>query len=122
MMLRRAVQESPNCDGVVLGGHGLFTWGNTQQECYENTIAIIDQLGQFVVDHVDKKGPRLFGGPRHQALENRRDLALDIFPFLRGRVSGVRRVIGNFSDLPEVLALCEFGGGRTVGASGYELS
>src|SRR6478609_6420625 len=103
MMLRRAVQESPDCDGVVLGGHGLFTWGNTQQECYENTIGIIDQLGQFVVEHVDKKGTGLFGGLRHQALENRRDLALDIFPFLRGRVSGARRLIGNFSDLPEVL-------------------
>jgi len=103
MMLRRAVQENPHCDGVVLGGHGLFTWGNTQQECYENTISIIDQLGQFVVDHVDKKGAGLFGGPRHQPLDNRRDLALDIFPFLRGRVSGARRLIGNFSDLPEVL-------------------
>jgi len=103
MMLRRAVQESPNCDGVVLGGHGLFTWGNTQQECYENTISIIDQLGQFVVDHVDKKGASLFGGARYQALDNRHDLALDIFPFLRGRVSGARRLIGNFSDLPEVL-------------------
>jgi len=103
MMLRRAVQESPNCDGVVLGGHGLFTWGNTQQECYENTISIIDQLGQFVVDHVEKKGAALFGGPRCQPLDNRRDLALDIFPFLRGRVSGTRRLIGNFSDLPEVL-------------------
>jgi rhamnose utilization protein RhaD (predicted bifunctional aldolase and dehydrogenase)/NAD(P)-dependent dehydrogenase (short-subunit alcohol dehydrogenase family) len=103
MMLRRAVQESPNCDGVVLGGHGLFTWGNTQQECYENTISIIDQLGQFVVDHVDKKSAVLFGGPRYQPLDNRRDLALDIFPFLRGRLSGTRRLIGNFSDLPEVL-------------------
>jgi NAD(P)-dependent dehydrogenase (short-subunit alcohol dehydrogenase family) len=103
MMLRRAVQESPNCDGVVLGGHGLFTWGNTQQECYENTISIIDQLGQFVVDHVDKKGASLFGGAKYQALDNRRDLALEIFPFLRGRVSGARRLIGNFSDLPEVL-------------------
>jgi rhamnose utilization protein RhaD (predicted bifunctional aldolase and dehydrogenase)/NAD(P)-dependent dehydrogenase (short-subunit alcohol dehydrogenase family) len=103
MMLRRAVQESPKCDGVVLGGHGLFTWGNTQQECYENTISIIDQLGQFVVDHVDKKGGALFGRQRYQALDNRGDLALDIFPFLRGRVSGARRLIGNFSDLPEVL-------------------
>src|SRR6202045_359332 len=103
MMLRRAVQESPDCDGVVLGGHGLFTWGNTQQECYQNTISIIDQLGQFVVDHVDKKSAALFGGPRYQPLDNRRDLALDIFPFLRGRVSGTRRLIGNFSDLPEVL-------------------
>ena len=103
MMLRRAVQASPNCDGVVLGGHGLFTWGNTQQECYENTISIIDQLGQFVLDHVGKKGAGLFGGPRYQPLDNRRDLAIDIFPFLRGRVSGARRLIGNFSDLPEVL-------------------
>jgi NAD(P)-dependent dehydrogenase (short-subunit alcohol dehydrogenase family) len=87
----------------VLGGHGLFTWGDTQQECYENTISIIDQLGQFVVDHVEKKSAALFGGPRYQPLDNRRDLALDIFPFLRGRVSGTRRLIGNFSDLPEVL-------------------
>ncbi len=103
MMLRRAVQESPNCDGVVLGGHGLFTWGNTQEECYENTISIIDQLGQFVVDHVEQRGAGLFGGAQCEALQNRRDLALDIFPFLRGRVSSVRRSIGNFSDLPEVL-------------------
>ena len=103
MMLRRGVQESPNCDGIVLGGHGLFTWGDTQQECYENTISIIDQLGQFVADHVERKGAVLFGGPRHEALESRRDLALDIFPFLRGRVSSLRRLIGNFSDLPEVL-------------------
>ncbi len=103
MMLRRAVQKSARCDGAVLGGHGLFTWGNTQQECYENTIAIVDQLGQFVVDHAEKKGAKLFGGSRFEPLDNRRDLALDIFPFLRGRVSGVRRLIGNFSDLPEVL-------------------
>jgi rhamnose utilization protein RhaD (predicted bifunctional aldolase and dehydrogenase)/NAD(P)-dependent dehydrogenase (short-subunit alcohol dehydrogenase family) len=103
MMLRRAVQQSPNCDGVVLGGHGLFTWGDTQQECYENTISIIDQLGQFVIDHVEKKGGGLFGGARYEPLQNRRDLAIDIVPFLRGRVSGARRLIGNFSDLPEVL-------------------
>ena len=31
MMLRKIVQDTPGCDGVVLGGHGLFTWGNTQR-------------------------------------------------------------------------------------------
>jgi len=109
MMLRHAVQQSPNCDGVVLGGHGLFTWGDTQPECYENTISIIDQLGQFVTDHVEKKGASLFGGARYEALQNRHHLALDIFPFLRGRVSSVRRLIGNFSDLPEVLRFVNSG-------------
>jgi len=59
MMLRRAVGENPTCDGIVLGGHGLFTWGQIQQECYENTISIIDELGQFVVEHVEKS--ELFG-------------------------------------------------------------
>src|ERR1700687_2797925 len=45
MMLRDAVSQTPGCDGVVLGGHSLFTWGNTQRECYLSTITIIDQLG-----------------------------------------------------------------------------
>jgi len=103
IMLRKAVDESPDCDGIVLGGHGLFTWGNTQRECYLNTITIIDQLGQFVLDHVERRGENLFGGSKCSTLENRRDIALDIFPFVRGRVSASQRMIGNFSDLPEVL-------------------
>src|SRR5215471_9818496 len=40
MMLSKAVEANEGCDGVVLGGHGLFTWGNTQRECYLNTITI----------------------------------------------------------------------------------
>jgi rhamnose utilization protein RhaD (predicted bifunctional aldolase and dehydrogenase)/NAD(P)-dependent dehydrogenase (short-subunit alcohol dehydrogenase family) len=103
MMLRRAVRENPNCDGIVLGGHGLFTWGDTQRECYENTITIIDQLGQFVLDHVEKRGDRLFGGKRYDSLDNRKEVALDIFPLIRGRVSAARKMIGTFTDLPEVL-------------------
>ncbi len=102
MMLRRAVQDAPDCDGVVLGGHGLFTWGETQRDCYENTISIIDQLGQFVLDHIEAKGKSLFGGPRFEVLPERSALAVDIFPFLRGRVSTSRRMIGHYTDLPEV--------------------
>jgi len=103
MLLRKAVQENPPCDGVVLGGHGLFTWGETQRECYENTLEIIDQLGQFVLEQVEKRSKDLFGGPRSATLESHREAALDIFPFLRGRVSRHKKVIGSFSDLPEVL-------------------
>jgi rhamnose utilization protein RhaD (predicted bifunctional aldolase and dehydrogenase)/NAD(P)-dependent dehydrogenase (short-subunit alcohol dehydrogenase family) len=102
MMLRKAVEANAGCDGVVLGGHGLFTWGATQRECYLNTITIIDQLGQFVVDHIERRGSRLFGGDNHALIPNHRELALDIFPFLRGRVSATQRMIGNFQDLPEV--------------------
>src|SRR4029079_15453669 len=48
MMLRRAVAEYPGCDGVLLGSHGLFTWGATPHECYANSLKTIDQMGEFV--------------------------------------------------------------------------
>ena len=102
MMLKRAVEAALGCDGVILGGHGLFTWGDTHRECYENTIAIIDQLGQFVLGHVEEKGGELFGGRQFEPLADRRDLAIEIFPYLRGRVSGSKGVIGHYTDLDEV--------------------
>src|SRR2546429_419695 len=103
MMLRDAVSASAGCDGIVLGGHGLFTWGETQRECYSNTLTVIDQLGQFIVKHVEEKGNALFGGTLSTTLENQHELALDIFPFVRGRVSVRQRMIGSFSSSPEVL-------------------
>ncbi|HUB18424.1 MAG TPA: class II aldolase/adducin family protein, partial [Acidobacteriaceae bacterium] len=62
MMMRRVVKENPGCDGIVLGGHGLFTWGETQRACYLNTLTMIDHLGQFVQAHVEGKGAAIFGG------------------------------------------------------------
>ncbi len=103
MMLRNAVRDNPACDGVILGGHGLFTWGNTQRECYLNTITIIDQLGQFVQEQVNAKGEQIFGGARYQARKDYREAAIDIMPYVRGRVSVSKRMIGTFSGLPEVL-------------------
>src|ERR1700677_1688764 len=66
MMLRNAVEANPACDGVILGGHGLFTWGDTQRQCYLSTITIIDQLGQFVQEHTRGKGNRIFGGAQYE--------------------------------------------------------
>ncbi|MGH9586534.1 MAG: bifunctional rhamnulose-1-phosphate aldolase/short-chain dehydrogenase [Acidobacteriaceae bacterium] len=102
MMLRKAVDSNPGCDGVVLGGHGLFTWGNTQRECYLNTITIIDELGQFVQQHADRKRDSIFGGAVTKAREDRKEIALDLLPYLRGLVSQKKRLIGTFSDVPEV--------------------
>jgi rhamnose utilization protein RhaD (predicted bifunctional aldolase and dehydrogenase)/NAD(P)-dependent dehydrogenase (short-subunit alcohol dehydrogenase family) len=103
LMLKRAVEKNPGCDGVVLGGHGLFTWGETHRESYLNTITIIDQLGQFVNEHVEKKGDKIFGGVKYKSREDREALAVEILPFLRGQVSGNKRVIGGYVGLPEVL-------------------
>ena len=103
MMLKKIVAETPGCDGVVLGGHGLFTWGETQRESYLNTITIIDQLGQFIERHGSVAGHRHFGGETVKSRVDRSEIALRTMPFLRGVVSRKQRWIGSFSDLPQVL-------------------
>jgi rhamnose utilization protein RhaD (predicted bifunctional aldolase and dehydrogenase)/NAD(P)-dependent dehydrogenase (short-subunit alcohol dehydrogenase family) len=102
MMLKKIVADTPGCDGVVLGGHGLFTWGNTQRESYLNTITIIDQLGQFIERHA-AAGYKVFGGGKVKAREDRAEIAVSIMPYLRGAVSRKQRWIGSFSDSPKVL-------------------
>jgi rhamnose utilization protein RhaD (predicted bifunctional aldolase and dehydrogenase)/NAD(P)-dependent dehydrogenase (short-subunit alcohol dehydrogenase family) len=102
MMLKKIIAETPGCDGVVLGGHGLFTWGNTQRESYLNTITIIDQLGQFIERHA-AAGYKVFGGGKVKAREDRAEIAAAIMPYLRGAVSRKQRWIGSFSDSPRVL-------------------
>jgi rhamnose utilization protein RhaD (predicted bifunctional aldolase and dehydrogenase)/NAD(P)-dependent dehydrogenase (short-subunit alcohol dehydrogenase family) len=103
LMMRKAVNENPGCDGIVLGGHGLFTWGQTQRECYLNTLTIIDQIGQFIARHGDAKGSVRFGGEATPSRSDRRTLAIEVAPYLRGRVSSQNRWIASFSDAPDVL-------------------
>ena len=103
LMMRDAVAKHPGCDGIVLGGHGLFTWGQTQRECYLKTISIIDQIGQFIGRHGEAKGPARFGGEAVPTRSDRRALAIEIVPYLRGRVSAQNRFIASFSDHPDVL-------------------
>lgn len=103
MMLREVVAATPGCDGVVLGGHGLFTWGETQRESYLSTITIIDQLGQFIERHGLRKGHLVFGGSQHQTHVERSAVAAKLMPALRGAVSRKQRWIGSFTDAPGVL-------------------
>ena len=103
MMLKRIVAETPGCDGVVLGGHGLFTWGSTQRESYLNTITMIDQLGQFIERHGSAPGHRHFGGAKVKTREDRTEIAVSLMPYLRGAVSRKQRWIGSYSDSRQVL-------------------
>src|SRR5256714_14642056 len=62
LMLRKAVVDHPGCDGIVLGSHGLFTWGDSGRDCYVNSVKTIDQMGEFVDDHVRSRRTAPFGG------------------------------------------------------------
>ena len=103
LRLREAVDANPGCDGIVLGGHGLFTWGETARQCYLNSLAMIDDLGVFVVEHQERRGNGLFGGGRFRRRKDCRELAIEILPYLRGKLATPRRAIAHYDGCEEVL-------------------
>ena len=111
-LIESAVRENPTAEGLILGSHGLFTWGATQRECYLNSIRTIDQMGEFIDEH-RARNVEAFGGRMHKPLDRRREIAAQILPALRGTVSSNRRVIAHFTDSDEALA---FAGSRWAGA------
>jgi rhamnose utilization protein RhaD (predicted bifunctional aldolase and dehydrogenase)/NAD(P)-dependent dehydrogenase (short-subunit alcohol dehydrogenase family) len=97
LMIETAVTDNPGCEGLILGSHGLFTWGATQRECYLNSVRTIDEMGQFIDAHRARRSAR-FGGARHAPAANRRDIAGRVLPSVRGEMSSTRRVIAHFAD------------------------
>jgi rhamnose utilization protein RhaD (predicted bifunctional aldolase and dehydrogenase)/NAD(P)-dependent dehydrogenase (short-subunit alcohol dehydrogenase family) len=103
LMLENAVKENPNAEGIILGSHGLFTWGHTQRECYVNSIETIDQMGRFIAAHESKKGVA-FGGIDIKPAPDREALATAILPALRGVASSNRRQIAHYADHEDALS------------------
>jgi rhamnulose-1-phosphate aldolase/alcohol dehydrogenase len=117
-LMLSAAASDPTCEGIVLGSHGLFTWGPTQQECYENSIAIIDELGQFVTAHEDRVAARKFGGKRFATRADSADLALQFAPVIRGALGTTRRSIGHFTASADVLDFVNSAWGPELAALG----
>ena len=102
LKLGEMATNHPEYVGVVLGGHGLFTWGPTSKSCYETTLRIIQKAADWLAAH--EREPAFFGA-RHAALspEARREAAARLLPAIRGKISSHERKVGHFSDAPEVL-------------------
>jgi rhamnose utilization protein RhaD (predicted bifunctional aldolase and dehydrogenase)/NAD(P)-dependent dehydrogenase (short-subunit alcohol dehydrogenase family) len=103
LLISQAVKENPGAEGLILGAHGLFTWGNTQRDCYLNSIHTIDQMGEFILRHQSKKGS-LFGGALHAPAQDRKNIAIQILPALRGALSSNRQVVAHYADHEDALA------------------
>jgi rhamnulose-1-phosphate aldolase/alcohol dehydrogenase len=104
LQLRQCLDENPGIRGIMLGSHGVFTWGDTAFESYINTLEVIEQCAQYLEDHAGKKGP-VFGGARLQSLPvaERRKTAAALAPVLRGFCSSRIKMVGNFTDDDRVL-------------------
>jgi rhamnulose-1-phosphate aldolase/alcohol dehydrogenase len=104
LKLRQCVDENPGIRGIMLGSHGLFTWGDTAYESYINTLEVIERCAAFLEENYGKKKP-VFAGSKIESLdsENRKKQAAKIAPILRGFCSSKRSMVGHFTDDPRVL-------------------
>ena len=104
LQLRAALEKNPNIRGIMLGSHGLFTWGDTAYDCYVNSLEVIESCARYLEERFGKERP-VFGGEKVQSLEEgeRRDQAAKLAPLLRGLCSSERKMVGHFSDSPAVL-------------------
>jgi rhamnulose-1-phosphate aldolase/alcohol dehydrogenase len=95
---------NPDAIGVVLGGHGITTWGRTSDECEARSLEVIRGAAQFI----EERGrPEPFGAPieGYSALPEpeRRRRATALFPILRGLASTDKPMVGHFVDSELVL-------------------
>lgn len=104
LKLKAALDQNPGIRGIMLGGHGLFTWGDTAYDCYINSLEVIETASAYLNDNYGKRRP-VFGGQKTESLrpENRKKQAAKIAPILRGLASSEKRMVGTFTDAPEVL-------------------
>ncbi len=104
LQLRNALDANPGIRGIMLGGHGLFTWGDTAYDCYINSLEVIEKASAYLEAHYGKNRP-VFGGQKLQSLdpESRKDQAAKIAPLLRGLASSYSRMVGTFNDSDTVL-------------------
>ena len=101
--LSRFAAEHPDAKGVVLGGHGLFTWGDTARDCYETTLRVINKAIAWFERAT--AGKDVFGGRQVDALPppDRRAVAARLMPAIRGLIGRDERKVGHFDDGDAVL-------------------
>ncbi|MCB4806742.1 bifunctional aldolase/short-chain dehydrogenase [Tamlana sp. 62-3] len=104
LQLEKCLNENPGIKGIVLGSHGIFTWGNTSYESYINSLDVIEQASEFIAQKIKEKGS-VFSGKKIESLpkEERLEKASQIMPILRGLCSSEQRMVGHFSDSETVL-------------------
>ena len=104
LQIKDCLAKNPGIRGIMLGSHGLFTWGDTAYDCYINSLEVIEKCATYIEENVVKNGS-VFGGQKIESLEKAQRLsqAAALAPILRGYCSSKNKMIGHFTDDQKVL-------------------
>ena len=122
LKLGEMADDNPHFVGVVLGGHGLFTWGRLRKECYrDDACASSTRRRDWLEEHAAQAGLRRRALREPRRRPSARGGAARLMPEIRGRISKDERKIGHFTDAPEVLEFVNSQGARRAGAARHLL-
>jgi rhamnulose-1-phosphate aldolase/alcohol dehydrogenase len=98
----QAAQQDPKLVGLVLGSHGLVTWGATSRDCYRTTLRIIQKAADWLTE---RSRPEPFGPQVAAPLREGDRLALldAIAPQLRGLLSAQQAKLMHYADSKPLL-------------------
>jgi rhamnulose-1-phosphate aldolase/alcohol dehydrogenase len=114
LKLKKCVDENAGIRGIILGSHGLFTWGDTSYDSYVNSLEVIERFAQYLGDNYGKSRP-IFGGEKIEPVskDERLKKAAQLAPILRGFCSNAdvgenfslrtQATVGHFTDDEKVL-------------------
>ena len=103
LKIEKVIHDHPGIEGIILGSHGLFTWGATSNESYFKSLEIIEKAADYI--QKKQKDKNAFGKIKVQTLDEQtqKKQAVSIMPVLRKYCSSTTRMIGHFCDVPEVM-------------------
>ena len=106
-MIAEGVQNNPNAELVLMEKHGLVVWGETAQESYDKTIAIINEAENYIHNKSNNKieEEKVFGGAKYPALkeEEAEEILSQVMPVIRGAVSGEKQMLLTYDREEDVL-------------------
>jgi len=118
LIIENLIKENPQAKGVLLGHHGMSSWDNDDQTCYETALEIIERAARYIAEH--DRSEATFGGPRYSSLSetDRQSFQTEIIPWLRGELSVHRRVVGTVQDDERMLRFVNSVDGPRLAALG----
>ena len=98
LAMQEIARSNPDVRAIMMGQHGFISWADDDKECYTETLAYIEKAAVFIEAAYAAKGgdAAAFGGAKYAPLGESAANAIlsSILPWLRGRVSANKRVIG----------------------------
>ena len=103
LAMQEVCRAHPQAEGILMGGHGLINWADTDEACYLLSLELIDMAAEYLATH--DRGADTFGGARCDALPmaTRQEILAGLLPWMRGKVSTGKRLIGTVEMREELM-------------------